>query len=305
MANPIVAMIRRPYERHRNRRRLEISGPGTIREERFVPLGGIEQWVTIRGHDTANPLLLILHGGPGSSYTPFNPWLGEWEREFTVVQWDQRGGGKTFLRTEDAPYLSLERLVADGIELAESLVARIERPILLMGSSVGSLLAAIMVKRRPELFSAYVAANVLTSDPDDDAYRLVREWAERRGDKRAVRDLERIGPHHRQWSPDESLIFSKIAIKASEGVPDMIYDLMLPALMYDPDYSMRDIRQLESGMTLALHELQPQYEDYDFDALGWEYEVPVAVVQGEGDMISPVLLARRHFDRIQAPRKRL
>ncbi|NNC11098.1 alpha/beta hydrolase [Planctomonas sp. JC2975] len=304
MVNPMIAMARRRLERARNRRLLEIAGPGTIREERFMPLGSIPQWVTIRGHDVANPLLLILQGGPGSSYTPFNPWLGSWEREFTVVQWDQRGAGKTFLRTRTAPALSLERLVADGIELAEALAERFTGPIVLMGSSVGSLLGAIMAKRRPELFSSYLAANVFTNESGDEGYGLVIEAAKRRGNRRAVRDLSRLGPHSRLWSPEESLAFSKTAITLSDGVPDMVYDLMLPALMYSPDYSMGDIRILEKGMTLALHELQPEYRDYSFDTLGWEYEIPVTIVQGEGDLISPVVLARRHFDRIVAPQTR-
>lgn len=303
MVNPMVAMARRPSERARNRRRLEITGPDTIREERFVPLGGIQQWVTIRGHDTANPLLLIVHGGPGSAYTPFNSWLGSWERELTVVQWDQRAAGKTFLRTGTAPDLSLERLVTDGIELAESLAARVTRPIVLLGSSVGSLIGAIMAKRRPELFGSFIATNVLTHDSEGEGYRLVLERAERRRDARAIRDLHRLGPHPGLWSAQDSLTFSKIAIRVSEGVPDMVYDLMLPALMYCPDYSMADIRQLSKGMALALHELQPEYQAYDFDALGWDYEVPVTIVQGEGDLISPVVLARRHFDRIRAPHK--
>lgn len=303
MVNPMVAMAKRPLERSRNRRLLEITGPGAIREERFVPLGGIQQWVTIRGRDATNPVLLVLHGGPGSPYTPFNSWLGSWEREFTLVQWDQRGGGKTFLRTGTAPDLSLERLVADGIELAQSLVERFGSPIVLMGSSVGSLIGAIIARRRPELVSSFVAANVLTNEPGDEGYRLVMDWAERRGDRHAIRDLQRLGPDSHQWSPGDSLTFSKIAIKASEGVPDMVYDLMLPALMYSPDYTMGDIRQLEKGMALALHELQPEYNAYDFDALGWDYEVPVAIVQGEGDLISPVVLARRHFDRMRAPHK--
>lgn len=304
MVNPLVAMARRPFERARNRRLLEITGPGTIREEGFVPLGGIQQWVTIRGHDIANPLLLILHGGPGSAYTPFNPRLGLWEREFTVVQWDQRGAGETFLRTGTAPDLSLERLVADGIELAEALAGRFTGPIVLVGSSVGSLLGAIMAKRRPELFSAYVAANVLTNEAGDDGYKLVVEAAERHGDRRAIRDLQRLSPHSQRWSPEESLAFSKAAITVSEGVPDMVYDLMLPALMYSPDYSMRDIRQLSKAMAHALNELQPEYRDYDFDTLGWDYEIPVTIVQGEGDLISPVVSARRHFHRIHAPRAR-
>ena len=70
--------------------------PAGIDEKLFVPVGGIDQWITIRGQDRANPVLLLLHGGPGDAT---NPWaynvLAPWEKSFTLVQWDQRGAGKT------------------------------------------------------------------------------------------------------------------------------------------------------------------------------------------------------------------
>lgn len=305
MVNPIAAMLRRPIERRRRARLLELDGPDTIREERFHSLGGIDQWVTIRGRDRSNPIVVVLHGGPGSPYTPFNSWLGEWEREFTVVQWDQRGGGKTFVRAGGhAPDLSFERLVADGLELTEYLVERFARRVLLLGSSTGSLTGAIMVQRRPDLFTTFVAANVLAPDPEHESFRIVHEHAQQRRDRRVLRDLQRIGPDSARWSPEESLRFSKLAIRASVGVPDMVYDLMLPALMYDPELSMSDIRAFDRGMTKSLHALQPEYESFDFDALGYEYPVPVVIVQGAADVISPVSAARHHFQRIQAPKKR-
>ncbi|KJZ70851.1 hypothetical protein HIM_09765 [Hirsutella minnesotensis 3608] len=305
MVNPIAALLRRPFERRRRARLLELVGPGIIREERFLSLGGIDQWVTIRGCDQSNPIIVVLHGGPGSPYTPFNSWLGEWEREFTVVQWDQRGSGRTFVRAgEQVPDLSLERLVADGLELTEYLVARFARRALLVGSSVGSLTGGIMVKRRPDLFTTFMAANVLAPDPEHESFRIVHEHAQRRRDRRVLRDLQRIGPDPARWSPEESLRFSKLAIRASVGVPDMVYDLMLPALMYDPGLSMSDIRAFDRGMTKSLYALQPEYESFDFDALGYEYSVPVVIVQGAADVISPASVAGRHFQRIQVPKKR-
>lgn len=162
MVNPLVAMVRRPHERIRRERSLQLTGPRSVREERFLQIGGIEQWVTIRGHDRANPPLLHIHGGPGSPYTPFNSWLGEWEAELTVVQWDQRGAGRTFIASggETSADLSLSRIADDGIELAEQVRERFGQPIVLVGSSIGSLIGAIMAKRRPELFATFVSANI-------------------------------------------------------------------------------------------------------------------------------------------------
>src|SRR5690625_1585913 len=121
MVNPIMAMLNRPAERRRRRRALAIIAPAGVQKESFWTLGGVPQWVTIRGRDHANPVLLVVHGGPGSTYTPFNSWITAWEQSFTVVQWDQRGAGHTFLRS-GAPELSLQRIVEDGLELAEALI---------------------------------------------------------------------------------------------------------------------------------------------------------------------------------------
>src|SRR5512146_2656427 len=75
-----------------------VADPGTpgatappIQEARFVTLGGIEQWITIRGADRANPVLLIVHGGPGDSQSAFRETYAVYEKDFTIVQWDQRG----------------------------------------------------------------------------------------------------------------------------------------------------------------------------------------------------------------------
>src|SRR5690625_4159537 len=160
MVSPIAAMFQRPAQRRRRKRDLEILAPTGLRDESFRTVGGISQWVTVRGHDHANPILLVTHGGPGSPYTPFNSWIGSWERTFTVAQWDQRGAGHTFIRS-GAPDLSLEQIVADGRELAESLMRTYGRTLVVMGSSVGSLIASMMARAALHLSSAPVLSNRL------------------------------------------------------------------------------------------------------------------------------------------------
>ena len=70
-----------------------------IHEENFIKINGIEQWVTIHGEST-RPVILFLHGGPGSPISPYsNALFSDWEKDFIIVQWDQRGTGKTYSRT--------------------------------------------------------------------------------------------------------------------------------------------------------------------------------------------------------------
>ena len=128
-----------------------------VDEASYVSIGGIDQWVSIRGWDRDNPVLLFLHGGPGD---PTYPWsfmyFAPWEKHFTIVQWDQRGAGRTLRKTGDAvaPTITVDRMVLDGIELSEYLCKHLgKRKIIILGHSFGSVLGVLMARRNPDLFA--------------------------------------------------------------------------------------------------------------------------------------------------------
>jgi pimeloyl-ACP methyl ester carboxylesterase len=132
--------------------------PRPIEEARFLLLGGIQQWITIRAADGNKPVLLILHGGPGEAQSPLVSTYAPLEHSFVVVQWDQRGAGKTLGHAGAFPQsTSLELLAEDGIELAEYLKTYLHtNGVVLVGHSWGSFLGVHMVKGRPDLFRAFV-----------------------------------------------------------------------------------------------------------------------------------------------------
>ena len=101
----------------------------SIDQSAYVTLGGIEQWISIKGDDTANPVLLVVHGGPADVQWPNADKYVPWQRAFTVVQWDQRGAGHTFGHSggNKTPDVNLGRIVKDGIELAAYLVRDLQR----------------------------------------------------------------------------------------------------------------------------------------------------------------------------------
>jgi pimeloyl-ACP methyl ester carboxylesterase len=149
----------RAYRQHLAAEELAIRSPNGVQEGGFVVIGSIKQWVQIRGEDRNNPVLLFVHGGPGASTSPMSSGWQPWEKYFTVVQWDQRGAGRTYGETGDAtaPTMTLERMTQDGIELAEYLRIHLHKDkIVLVGHSWGSFLGIHIVKQRPELFYAYV-----------------------------------------------------------------------------------------------------------------------------------------------------
>jgi pimeloyl-ACP methyl ester carboxylesterase len=137
-----------------------------IEEASFVKIGGIEQWVTIRGDDDRKPVLLLLHGGPGDVQSPFISTYAPYERDFVLVQWDERGAGRTFSKN-GAAGVSLEKQVTDGTDLSEQLHRRFpQQKLILLGHSWGSIVATGMAQQRPELFAAYVGTGQVASWAD-------------------------------------------------------------------------------------------------------------------------------------------
>lgn len=127
-----------------------------IHEEMYVPIGGIPQWLTIKGEDRSNPVVLFLHGGPGDAWSPFaDSMFAGWDKNFTLVQWDQRGAGRTYSKNGPsiAPTMTVDRMVGDGIEVAEFLTRHLhKKKIILVGGSWGSILGIYMIHARPKLF---------------------------------------------------------------------------------------------------------------------------------------------------------
>jgi pimeloyl-ACP methyl ester carboxylesterase len=169
------------------------SGP--IQEAAFVRIGGIDQWVTIRGADRRNPVLLILHGGPGDAQSALRNTYAIYERLFTIVQWDQPGAGRTYGKNPTvAP--TPELVIRDGVELADYLRHHLDKQrIVVLGHSWGTQIGIGMVRARPELFSAYVGTGQAGSwrESIQAQFDFMLAHARAAHDDAAVAKLEAIG----------------------------------------------------------------------------------------------------------------
>src|SRR5262249_4736186 len=157
------------------------------------------QWVTIRGQHRANPVLLFVHGGPGDVT---NPWsfalFAPWERYFTVVQWDERGTGRTLRKNGpgDASTMTLDRMAQDGVELAEYLGKHLgKEKIIVVAHSFGSILGLRMVRTKPNLFYAYVGTGQVADESRNYgvAYQALLKKARATDNHEALDDLRRVG----------------------------------------------------------------------------------------------------------------
>lgn len=295
------------FLRARNAKQYAISSPKGMDESSYVTLGGIEQWVTIRGEDRNNPVLLFLHGGPGDVT---NPWsfalFAPWERHFTVVQWDERGAGRTLRKNGPgiAPTITVDRMVQDGVELTEYLRKHLHKEkIILVGHSFGSILGLKMARAKPEFFYAYVGTGQVADLPVKNyaaTYEALLKKAKALGDQRAIEELNRIGPPPYQ-SGEGYRVQWKWA-NAFEGANEFLYSTLGLALVA-PGYSVQDINDSGDGQMLSADRLVPQTQSIGPAELGLEFSIPIFVVQGEEDFTTSPALAQLYVESIKAPHK--
>ncbi len=178
-----------------------IVNPEGIELLETVRIGGIEQWVSVRGADRRNPVLLFIHGGPGYVSIPMSWWWHGWEDYFTVVQWDQRGAGKTYLINDPVsvgPTLTFERMIADALEMV-NWARRIlrKKKVTVLGHSWGSYLGLELATRYPEMLDAYLGVGQLTNGPESErrGWKFAMRQAQRAGNTRAIRELQSIAPY--------------------------------------------------------------------------------------------------------------
>ncbi|NJO83717.1 MAG: alpha/beta fold hydrolase [Blastochloris sp.] len=150
------------------RQETTITTPNGIESLEAVTLGGVEQWILVRGEDRTKPVLLWLHGGPGQPTMMLaHRHDRELVKQFVVVHWDQRGAGKSYNAALTPEQVTPELLIADTHELALQLRERFNAPkIYLIGHSWGSMLGALTVSRYPDLFAAYIGVGQAVSVPE-------------------------------------------------------------------------------------------------------------------------------------------
>ncbi|ONH24445.1 alpha/beta fold hydrolase [Pseudofrankia asymbiotica] len=281
-----------------------------VRDDHYATINGVEQWLQIRGEDRANPVLLVVHGGPGSPYSVFTPLLREWERTFTVVQWDRRGCGRTRRRGgESKPArLSFEQLAADGIEVAEYLRRRLDREkIVLMAGSMGTLVGLPMALRRPDLFSAYVGTDLYVDMVANErlGWHDTLERLRAAGNRRGVTALERIGDDPARWTVKQWGARMQWSMATDPVSPNVIFKMIFPLLLRNPDYSLVDAWNWLRGFREVRDAMFEEFMRFDARQLGTSFEVPFHLIQGAEDVVTLTAPAVSYFEQVRAPAKKL
>ena len=293
----------------------------SIREARFVSIGGIEQWITISGEDASKPVILFIHGGPGSTMSQYGnaPFHG-WEKDFILVNWDQRGAGRTYGRVAPVELdekfltenpLTLDQMASDGIEVAKYLKKYLNKEkVILIGSSWGSILGAEMALRSPDLFYAYIGhAQFVRSGTVTHAYEKTYEKAKHANDTSSIRKLESLGKppydHARTYGQLLRIVKKYEKMKATPA-PEAWFKIT-------PEYdNEKDEKDRNDGDDYSFVNffgdkkfgLKPMASEVNFETKGLHYKLPVFLVQGALDILTPAQVSKVYFDNLTAPRKK-
>ncbi|MFB7977732.1 alpha/beta fold hydrolase [Streptomyces vinaceus] len=308
LATPVAGLLgHRAVRRAANARLLRIDGPNGIDEQRFVRIGGIEQWISIRGEDTGNPVMIEIHGGPGASHSVHAARTRAWEEHFTVVRWDMRGAGKTFGRSgaRGQGEMSFQQLYEDALDVTRYARERLGADrVVLVASSLGSVFGLRLARSHPELYSAYVGTdqNILDAGRDTSVHEALLARLRAAGKHKDAAAAEELGRAPQPLTADQRAAYDKLTVSSDPLTLDTLKRVVLGSLWFSPLHSLREIGQYFAGMKFSAR-LTPALAAFDDRADGTRFELPFFVFQGDRDVITPAERARSFFDEVEAPVK--
>lgn len=279
------------------------AAPGPIDEAGFVPIGGIDQWVSIRGRNAQNPALLFVHGGPAQPQSLFPEELASWEADFTVIRWDQRGSGKTFGKYGTAtPDMTTDRLAQDGLEVADYARRRLgKRKIILVAHSWGTALGLRILKRRQDPFAAFFGVSQLTSWERmiQDRNAWTRKQATAAGDTATLKALDEVSK-----LPMTDSRTLHVSDKWASSESDQAWMNARQKFLSSPPPALKkEATDFMSGIMFTGDKLFPTMMSFDARKLITEFTIPFFVLQGRDDHMVSFDDAKAYVADVRAPAK--
>lgn len=289
-----------------------IETPNGVQESYKTRINGIDQWVTVRGQDRDNPIVLFVHGGPAS---PLTPTLWQFQRPleeyFTMVTYDQRGAGKTFVANDEAKVadtIHIPNFVDDVVAMAEDVRTRYgKRKLILMGHSWGTIIAMQAALKRPDLFHAYIGIGQVINVRENEriSFDYAMATAKAKGNAEAVREMEAIAPY-----PGNTPITRERIIAARKWAQhyggltayrdESTYFYRAPLL--SPEYTDAERCAVDAGNVFTLGRILPEFLAVDMSGVR-EFPIPVLMFMGRHDYTTPSEPTDAWLKQVKAPYK--
>ncbi len=286
---------------------------GSISAIEKIKLGGIEQHLIIRGEDTSKPVMLFLHGGPGSPEAAFMKHFNtDIEKDFIMVYWEQRGAGKSYSKDIPVESMNMRQFISDTRELSEYLAERFEQEkIHLMGHSWGSLLGILTAYEYPELYHAFFGIGQVCDQfkGEQVSFQWVMEQALERNDDRTIRELSKLNFPDSEASVDEwidYLMIERVYVNRYGGGTVKEITGMWPIIKIVLNSGIYTFSEKINFMNGSMFSLEHLWLDVvninlftDIDSM----RVPVYIFHGIHDYTTPYPVAKDFYHQLKAPQK--
>lgn len=277
----------------------------------YVMINGIEQFLFHSGTDYDHPVMLFLHGGPGSAESLLAQAFQEkWEELYTVVHWDQRGAGKTLMKNPDK-LPTAELMLQDLFEVIQHLKKKYSKnKIVLLGHSWGSVLGTLFIRKYPDEVDYYIGVGQVISMVENEqvGYNKVRELIIQADDRKSLKKLDSVGEY-----PGSKVTFDKEFLKKVNKVRKlqgkyglgMKMDMSIWFTVFkSPIFKWSDIIAFMK-ISKANGEVHKFLGDYDLRDEPSVFEVPIYYILGGKDWQTPYVIAQKYLDEIEAPNNKI
>lgn len=281
-----------------------------INEKIFADINGIKQGMYLQSENIENPVLLFLHGGPGSPEIAFSgKYPSGLEKLFTVCWWEQRGSGISYSPKITPQEMTIQQMIADAVAVTAYLRKRFGKDkIYIMGHSWGSLLGVLTVLQQPELFHAYIGIGQVAQQDRSErlAYSYMLEEFSKENNKKMIRRLKKYPvdkgcPISKKYLGVRSTGMNKLGVGVMRNMTSML-DCVAVVLGFK-GYTLMEKIKFALGSSFSLKHLWNSVLEIDLIKQVPSLQIPVYIFQGKYDYQVSYEVARDFVRRLSAPIK--
>lgn len=257
-----------------------------------LTIGGLKQVISVKG-TAGNPVLLFIHGGPGSSrMSQADSYTAELKKKFIVVQWDQREAGATQQLNKSPLPITLQQMEQDTHDVVDSLRKKFNQPkIFVAGESWGTVLGFYMAAHYPQWLYAYLAISPVIDQKrsEEQLLDLLKNEARQSGNTVALGELNTVKvpfEDYRQIYYSRKWLFNHTAQPIADKDTSVIIDYLRGwATTWLPVWNAATLRNLNKTLPKT--------------------KCPIFFFVGGKDEQTSFEIARAYYRKLKAPKKQL
>ncbi|NEU31243.1 alpha/beta hydrolase [bacterium LRH843] len=283
----------------------KIEGVNSISVLKSIEINGTKLEVMIRSADKSNPIVIFIHGGPGSSEIPYvRKYQDLIEEHFTIVHYDQRGSGKSFHFFEDYSNITTVKHVDDLLALTEYVKKEFfQEKVILIGHSFGTYIGLQAASKYPENYAAYIGIGQVSNmiDSEMDSLEFTIHQAQQAGNQKDVDQLEFL----RDSIIKGEALTPRNMVRKYGGAARLINDNMdyFNGFLTSPEYNLLDVVRYFKGISATQEILLEEEKENDITTIVDRLDIPLYFVMGKDDYMTSTNAAKVYYDTLDAPIK--